>query len=193
MKEDVPMKKPRGYKELCRHIMAKKNVVGAGLGYKEVKARSTDEVSVVVLVDKKEPVGKLRKQDIVPMSYNNFLTDVVEVGKIRLLDSSDDDEERKKRLRPALPGSSIGHYLTTAGTFGALVRDQNSGEMLILSNNHVMANSSDGWDGRAHKGDAIYQPGPFDGGKETDVLARLEKFAPCAGRKANPHVPSLPA
>lgn len=180
------MKKPRGYKELCRRILKKKNVVGAGLGYKEVKARSTDEISVVVLVDKKEPLGKLQKQDIVPLSYDNFVTDVQEVGTIRLLDSSDGEEERQKRLRPAAPGCSIGHYLSTAGTFGALVRDQNSGKMLILSNNHVLANSSDGRDGRARKGDPIYQPGPFDGGEETDVLAHLETFAPLRREESHP-------
>jgi hypothetical protein len=186
MKEVVPMKKPRGYKELCRRILEKKNVVGAGLGYKEVKTRSTDEISVVVLVNKKEPIGKLRKQDIVPLSHDNFVTDVQEVGTIRLLDSSDGEEEGHKRLRPAAPGCSIGHYLTTAGTFGALVRDQNSGKMLILSNNHVLANSSDGRDGRAHKGDPIYQPGPFDGGDEADMLARLETFAPLRREESHP-------
>jgi hypothetical protein len=156
------------------------------LGYKEVKARATDEISVVVLVDKKEPAGKLRKQDIVPMSHDNFVTDVQEVGTIRLLGSSDGEEDRQKRLRPAVPGCSIGHYLSTAGTFGALVRDQNSGRMLILSNNHVLANSSDGRDGRAHRGDPIYQPGPFDGGDETDMLARLETFAPLRREESQP-------
>jgi hypothetical protein len=186
MEEVVEMKKPRGYKELCRRILEKKNVVGAGLGYKEVKARATDEISVVVLVDKKEPAGKLRKQDIVPMSHDNFVTDVQEVGTIRLLGSSDGEEDRQKRLRPAVPGCSIGHYLSTAGTFGALVRDQNSGRMLILSNNHVLANSSDGRDGRAHREDPIYQPGPFDGGDETDMLARLETFAPLRREENQP-------
>jgi hypothetical protein len=45
---------------------------------------------------------------------------------------------------------------------------------LILSNNHVLANSND-----ASPGDAILQPGPVDGGTPaTDTIATLERFCP---------------
>ncbi len=86
-------------------------------------------------------------------------TDVIEIGRVRLM-------ERAVKMRPALPGSSIGHYKISAGTFGVVVRDKNSGEKLILSNNHILANGSNGSDGRASVGDAILQPGPYDGGKQ---------------------------
>ena len=66
-------------------------------------------------------------------------------------------------------GVSIGHYAITAGTPGAFVKDKTTAETLILSNNHVMANSND-----ASIGDAILQPGPADGGKSPqDRIAAL--------------------
>jgi hypothetical protein len=55
-----------------------------------------------------------------------------------------------------------------------VVYDRETGARLILSNNHVLANSND-----AQPGDPILQPGPADGGRlEFDMLARLERFAP---------------
>jgi hypothetical protein len=36
-------------------------------------------------------------------------------------------------------GVSIGHYKGTAGTAGCLVKDKKTGEILILSNAHVLA------------------------------------------------------
>jgi len=73
---------------------------------------------------------------------------------------------------------SIGHYRSTAGTLGAVVRCRNTGALLLLSNNHVLANATDGNDDRATAGDPIYQPGPYDGGGPNDLAARLERFVP---------------
>ncbi len=87
--------------------------------------------------------------------------------------------DRLKRARPAQPGMSIGHHKITAGTFGAVVKDKRSGKPLILSNNHVLANISNGSDGKAKKGDIILQPGSYDGGKEdNDAIGYLERFVP---------------
>ena len=48
------------------------------------------------------------------------------------------------------------------------------GQVFVLSNNHVLANSND-----AQRGDAILQPGPHDGGKfPDDQIANLEDFVP---------------
>ena len=76
------------------------------------------------------------------------------------------------RLRPAPLGSSVGHFAITAGSIGARVVDA-SGNVYILSNNHVLANSND-----ASIGDAIYQPGPYDGGTAADQIATLYAFKP---------------
>lgn len=150
------------------NILAKPNVVGLGVGLKETAGRVTDELSVVVLVRRKVSLVSLPTEGIIPQEVNGVRTDVMQVGDIRPLQS------RTDRWRPAPGGVSIGHFEITAGTFGCTVRDQKSGGRLILSNNHVLANSNN-----ASLGDPILQPGPMDGGRvETDTIARLERFSP---------------
>lgn len=147
------------------------NVVGVGVGYKEVGLSRTRQPSMVVFVEKKVPKNELRSGHLVPPKLHELDTDVIEIGRVRLLN-------RKEKSRPVYPGMSIGHYKISAGTFGAVVRDRSTGERLILSNNHILANSSDGSDNRAAFGDPILQPGTYDGGTEKDRIATLIRFSP---------------
>ncbi|MDH7578640.1 MAG: hypothetical protein QHH75_12700 [Bacillota bacterium] len=147
------------------------NVIGVGLGYKKRGRQDTDELAVIFFVEKKVPAEALGVDEIIPRRIGRCATDVIEVGEIRLLG-------RTEKFRPAHPGVSIGHYKVTAGTFGAVVRDRETGTLLILSNNHVLANASNGEDGRAQPGDPIYQPGSYDGGTEDDIIGHLERFVP---------------
>jgi hypothetical protein len=95
--------------------------------------------------------------------------DVRYVGRLLKLETP---ATLQKRRRPMVIGCSIGHFSITAGTLGCFVKDRKSGTTMILSNNHVLANEND-----AKKGDAIIQPGSFDGGKRPkDVVAKLQKF-----------------
>lgn len=147
-------------------IMAKPNVIGVGTGYKESNGVQTDELCLITMVRKKMPLEGLSPQAVVPKSVEGVLTDVVEVGDVKALQAPTD------RWRPAPGGVSIGHYKITAGTLGAVVRDRDSGTRLILSNNHVLANSNE-----AAQGDLILQPGTADGGTTSaDVIAHLERF-----------------
>lgn len=70
---------------------------------------------------------------------------------------------------PAPGGISIGHHDITAGTLGMMVKK--GGIRHILSNNHVLANCNQG-----DIGDAIYQPGPYDGGTDLHMRAVLSEF-----------------
>ncbi len=153
-------------------FMKKKNVIGVGVGYKHIGMERTKRPALIVLVEKKEDAEQLHGDQLIPKTVAGTVTDVIETGPIRLLDL------RTDKLRPAKPGMSIGHYKITAGTFGAVVRDIETGEKLILSNNHILANATDGKDGRAMVGDPIYQPGVFDGGCEQDCIAFLHRFIP---------------
>jgi len=155
-----------------KRLLSLDNVVGIGMGYKIVRDKTTNKPAVMVLVKKKYPEEQLKSKHIVPRALNEVPTDVIEVGEIRLLSS------RIEKLRPARPGMSIGHFKITAGTFGAVVKDEKTGEPLILSNNHVLANATDGRDGKSAVGDAILQPGNYDGGSMSDVIAHLERFVP---------------
>jgi hypothetical protein len=150
------------------NLLAMQNVVGVGVGEKISHGKSTGELSVVVLVRQKVPVVGLQPQAVVPREVDGVRTDVVEVGDLRA------QQARTDRWRPAPGGVSIAHFKVTAGTLGGVVRDRASGARLILSNNHVLANSND-----ANPGDAILQPGPADGGQDgPDTVARLERFCP---------------
>lgn len=149
-------------------IMTMSNVVGVGTGYKVRGREQTDELSVVVLVREKKPKAGVTPEALIPSALDGVVTDVVQVGELRAFQSPTD------RWRPVPGGVSIGHYKITAGTFGTVVRDRVTNDRLILSNNHVLANSND-----AVIGDSILQPGAADGGQDPqDRIARLERFLP---------------
>ncbi|MEW6547538.1 MAG: hypothetical protein AB1446_11605 [Bacillota bacterium] len=145
--------------------------MGVGVGYKEVGGEPTGHLGVTVLVRRKVEARDLPRRHHVPYRLGQVLTDVVEVGDLVLLARTD-------RVRPLVPGVSIGHWRGGAGTLGAVVRDKRTGDLMILSNNHVLANGTDGRDDRARRGDPIRQPAPYDGGTEGDTVAHLERFVP---------------
>jgi hypothetical protein len=82
---------------------------------------------------------------------------------------------QQKRTRPLKIGVSVGHFKITAGTLGCFVRGldpKDKQAVMILSNNHVLANENG-----ARAGDAILQPGKFDGGENpADKVAALKRF-----------------
>jgi hypothetical protein len=78
----------------------------------------------------------------------------------------------QQRQRPLLIGCSVGHVDITAGTLGAFAFPNHDDQVLMLSNNHVLANED-----RAAIGDAIVQPGRYDGGTApADVVTTLSRF-----------------
>lgn len=146
-------------------LMRMDNVVATGVGFKIAGNTLTNEPSVIVSVTKKVPPSQLASSSMVPKTVGKVKTDVIETGKIVAF------QDPKQKMRPARPGVSIGHYQITAGTLGCLV--QRGGQVYILSNNHVLANSNAG-----QAGDPIWQPGKYDGGTSADQIATLEQFIP---------------
>lgn len=148
-------------------LMALDGVVGVALGQKITDGVNTGQSCITVLVQEKRSYFTLAVEDRIPKTVDGIVTDVIEVGELRAFSNTD-------KYRPAIPaGVSIGHYLITAGTYGARVIDDETGDYLMLSNNHVLANEN-----MATLGDAILQPGPYDGGRSTDKIASLERFVP---------------
>ena len=147
-------------------LMKKQNVVATGIGFKSVQGKSTQDLSIICSVDVKVAKEKLSSQQIIPTSFQGIPTDINPTGLLRAFQSP------TQRFRPAPGGVSIGHFQITAGTLGCLVRK--NGEVYILSNNHVLANSNG-----ASPGDAIIQPGSYDGGQNPqDKIATLSEFIP---------------
>ena len=68
-------------------LLKKKNVVGLGIGYKEVEGQETGLLSLVVMVRKKESPSQLDAPDMIPTEIEGAPVDVKEVGKIVALSS----------------------------------------------------------------------------------------------------------
>lgn len=149
-------------------MLKKRNVIGVGVALKETAGQKTSDLSLTVLVQEKMAKQEISEKDLIPDKIDGIPTDVVRVGKVVAFNS------HQSRHRPCPAGVSLGHFAITAGTYGAPVRDAVSGELLMLSNNHVLANSND-----ARIGDTILQPGAADGGKDPqDRFATLLRFVP---------------
>ena len=144
-----------------KDLLQKKNVVYACIGTKKIAGLDTGRLAVEVHVTKKEPVNILPAKDRIPLTYKGIETDVV----------GDTDEIRALRKhRPMLGGVSIGHPEVTAGT-GTPIKFPGHDDMLIYSNNHVIANCND-----CQVGDQIWQPGRADGGSSTDTIGHLWRW-----------------
>lgn len=150
-------------------LLAKSNVIGVAVGLKESEGVITNEIAIVALVERKKPIAALSASDLIPKTLDGFRTDVFEIGVVQAYQTP------RERFRPTVPvGVSMGHFKVTAGTLGGVVRDRKTGEIFLLSNNHVFANSNE-----AFAGDAILQPGSIDGGQNpADIVAKLERFVP---------------
>lgn len=146
-----------------------RQIVGVGFGLKVESNRSTTTKAVRIYTETKIPLSELDEADRVPPFFGDYPTDVVDIGEISLLNQAR-TWQKKTRLRPCPGGVSIGHFSTTAGTFGCLVTND-SGDIFILSNNHVLAATN-----QAQIGDPIFQPGPSDGGTSNDEIATLKDF-----------------
>lgn len=152
-----------------RDLLKKKNVVLVGRGKKIIGGVTTDRDAIIVGVTQKitprsKAVAQLGLDNVIPEAINGIETDVIEVGDIRALVA-----DRTKKWRPAPGGVSIGHFAITAGTLGAVVKRH--GIPHVLSNNHVLANSND-----CENYDPILQPGPYDGGSNTDIIGNLAGY-----------------
>jgi len=109
--------------------------------------------------------------------------DVRVIGPVRPLHSPAagwSPADLQRRVRPLRPGLSISHPDVTAGTLGGFVRRPGADQLLVLSNNHVLANSD-----AASLGDPALQPGVADGGTAADRIGTLAGFVPLTDEPGN--------
>lgn len=155
-------------------ILKMPGVRAIATGLKKTEGELTKELAIIIYVSKKMSLDRLPLHHTIPSSITiggiKVSTDIVEVGYYVPYSYTG-------RERPAIGGASIGHVDISAGTLGGLVCGPTCDEeeaLLILSNNHVLANSN-----KAKVGDHIVQPGPLDGGTcHNDCIATLERFVP---------------
>ena len=155
-------------KSLQGVLLQRPDVVGVGLNY--------DTKSIRVYVNTDDVKEHL---DPIPPRMAGFPIEIIQIPNLKQLSTMG---YRGERYRPVVGGVSASHPSVTAGTVGAILIDGNTGNKLLLSNNHVFANC-DSLDQRgASIGDPIYQPGVYDGGTNQDIVATLMKWIPFANQ-----------
>lgn len=150
-----------------------RNLDSAGILGVGISSSVPGRTSLVVYVESPANEEMARREIVDTMgiraaSDDNLPVEVVVTGRV------DAYTTNRSKFRPAPAGVSVGHFNITAGTIGgwALGRGDRSRRLLIVSNNHVLANSNS-----ARFGDAIIQPGRADGGANpADQIAILERF-----------------
>ena len=177
------------------------NVVGLAEGIKWKNGQPTGEPALVVLVTHKQDKSQLSTASLIPHKLADMQTDVLSIGCVfagGCESSGVTVQTLGKRIRPAQGGYSVGHKNITAGTIATCVYDILPGGttnppvqgvgipsiFYILSNNHVLANSNAG-----AIGDAVLQPGPYDGGTDpADRIATLSRYIPITFNPPTPLV-----
>ena len=148
---------------------------GFGITLKRVAGKKTDIPAIVFFVNRKLPLRHLPVHNRIPQQINipwedskDGVLEVITDVQVQRFESL----EFISRERPCPGGFSIGHTDITAGTLGCWVKDKENDVPVVLSNNHVLANTNN-----AAIGDPILQPGPSDGGTiEKDHFANLTRF-----------------
>ena len=64
-------------------LLAKANVLGVGVGFRHRAGRPTGEISIIVMVRRKQPAATLAAGDLVPAEIDGVPVDVHEVGEIQ--------------------------------------------------------------------------------------------------------------
>ena len=168
-----------------RKWLRRPGVTAVDVGFKIDDEEMTDQVAVRVHVKRKlddavlERDGEAFSTKAAPGSCGDFPIDVIE-AEYGPSDENDDEDrrfealeaiDRRSRVDPLVGGISVGNPRVTAGTLGAVVWDKTDCKVSILSNWHVLCGSS-----ACAAGEAIYQPGVFDGGTAADTIGTLKRF-----------------
>lgn len=154
------------------------NILGVGIGPKEVRDQLTDKLAVKFFVRRKEKdPKKVSSADMLPKRISTaddeVDTDVVQMAPLRARGSF------KQRLRPGQGGCSgcvVIPGVNYTGTLGLGMRGYGSlmDRAFVLSNNHVLANEN-----RSRVGDPVIQPGTLDGGDPAkDTIGELFDYVP---------------
>lgn len=151
--------------------------VGVELGDEGASANAADPGEPSLTVYVAEAVSPDQVRSVLADSLGVQTSTADEVPLNVVVTGIIDAQPHRFRIRPAPGGVSVGHFTVTAGTLGCLSRGRSApriNRLLLLTNNHVAANSND-----ARYGDCISQPGNFDGGRcPADQIAILERFVP---------------
>src|ERR1043166_7288381 len=149
-------------------------VTGVDIGPKYEKGRNVGVDAIRVHVAAKLRAETIEPSQLIPPTIEGFPSDVIEKRYTPTVQRARTRQIRAATARVATltSGVSISHPLCPTGTLSLLVRDNVSGKDALLSNWHVLADSS-----FAMKGDPILQPGALDGGdRDKDAVGSLTRM-----------------
>ncbi len=150
------------------------NIQGVGIGLGEPGGPGVPgSPTLAVFVAEKTSTEQVRSAVVESLGVQDAADLPLSVHKSGIIDA----QPHRFYIRPAPGGVSVAHRKVTAGTIGCLSVGRSAprnSRLMVLSNNHVLANSNN-----AAYGDCICQPGPADGGScPTHQIAILERFTP---------------
>jgi hypothetical protein len=164
-------------------LLNRPGVTAVDVGYKYVGGVRTEEVAIRVMVGKKR--SSVDAKDKVPDMIDGVRTDVIE--RTYFLHTEPRNRSKVEDItlqadtgnyNPVKGGIGIGPCRAVGGfvyvgTLGAIVKDNASGNPMLLSNFHVMC-IDNGWS----VGDTMAQPGRVDGGScPANVVGTLQRAA----------------
>jgi hypothetical protein len=181
---EIPTGLKRTKQAVEQDLLGRPGVVGVGIGYKEVGGKPTDRLAIRVLVEEKRDVPD---EERIPPTIEGYPTDVLQRRYEPHGPAASAEAPAPPGQRPVqadggrydvlVGGISVGPQRLVrgraiGGTLGAIVKDDASGEPMMLSCFHVLAG-----DRSASAGDAVVQPARPEGGLgDRFVAGRLARF-----------------
>lgn len=160
------MELDRAAKRLWAHYQHREEVTGADVGYVWRDGTPTKELGIRIHVRHKIPVSELESTQVFPTEFEGFPLDVISGEYKPSLNNQ--PGEHKKSLPLLMGGVSCGPVHQGAGTIGAIVIDELTGQPSILSNWHVLVGP------HGAQGAPITQAATLDNGHpQRDVVAHL--------------------
>ncbi len=151
-------------------LLSHPDVHSIGIGYRKRGGQRTDELCLIVTVQKKLPENALSAGRTIPKELHYFSklrdrdigvpVDVEESGIAEPYACGSCTSDLESRVRPVPGGYSISGAFT--GTIGGWVWDNINDQIVLISNNHVLGGAV---------GTDVLQPGAGDGGVPADRIA----------------------
>lgn len=84
-KQDMPVDYDYARRVMVAHqedLLNRPNVVGCGIGFRQIQGKRTQELAIVVLVNQKIPVAGLDPDAVIPQELDGVPVDVQQVGTL---------------------------------------------------------------------------------------------------------------
>jgi hypothetical protein len=155
-RDDIDLK----LKEVRAQLMRLPGVLGVGVGLKASAGKFTGKQSWIVFVRAKKPLNALSPQETIPPELFGYPTDVWQAPGLRSLACEISDKfdvlvggAKISNLKNYVNTSSlVGDDVGTLGFFGTLNSSSSKDNVVLISNNHVVAVNG------AARGDPFFQP-----------------------------------